>query len=572
MKLYRFALPILIAVFVILATAYSVTVPLGEAPDEVSHFSYVQYLVFHQQLPPPEGPASGESNQPPLYYVLGALTTLWNRESFPIIANPDWELGSTQTNNLLLHTRRESFPYSGGALAWHLVRALSIVFGAFTVWLTWQLSLQVFPDDIPLALTATSLVAFLPQFGFLNAVVNNDSLVIMLVTCAMFLFLRLSPATRPRDWILLGVVLGLAVLAKLQAAVLVMVVGVIVFFRFNLLSLPQRIRRLILVFMTSAVVISPWVIYNTVVFNDPFSLTRFMNVVPRTALVTVSDWLIYFERMYVSFWGRMGGVTNVAIPMGAFVLLNVLWFLGLAGSIVLFRDWRAGRLPTSTSSGLVAFGLYWFFLIAAHLRLVFVLDGMDQARQIFTGLPLFAIIVAAGLVRISKQRRASVALVITVVLAGNGVWSWSSVANAFAPPPSLVASYSTTFDDLGGIIRAGDYRINRTQVRAGDSVKVKIRWQALVNVKENYWLVLQLSNANGIVASRDGVPSAGQVATDWWQAGYGVESEHTLTIPADASPGEYFLRLGLHPFGSWELLAMGDQDMVMLGEIQITAP
>ncbi len=37
----RFALTALLIVYVALAIAYSVVIPLGEAPDEVSHWSYV---------------------------------------------------------------------------------------------------------------------------------------------------------------------------------------------------------------------------------------------------------------------------------------------------------------------------------------------------------------------------------------------------------------------------------------------------------------------------------------------------------------------------------------------------
>ena len=140
-RLRHLAFPSLIGAFVALAFAYSVTIPLGEAADEVSHWSYIQYLLSKHALPKPEGAVLGESHQPPLYYAIGALATAWiPREEFPVIADPGFSLTDSQAANLLLHTRREEFPYQGVPLAWHLVRLLSVAMGAITVCSTWQIA------------------------------------------------------------------------------------------------------------------------------------------------------------------------------------------------------------------------------------------------------------------------------------------------------------------------------------------------------------------------------------------------------------------------------------------------
>jgi hypothetical protein len=56
--------------FVTLAVWYSVTIPLGEAPDEVPHFTYIRYLAQHRTLPTTHD--EHEAFQPPLYYALAA--------------------------------------------------------------------------------------------------------------------------------------------------------------------------------------------------------------------------------------------------------------------------------------------------------------------------------------------------------------------------------------------------------------------------------------------------------------------------------------------------------------------
>jgi hypothetical protein len=65
----------ILLLYAVLAAWYSVTVPLGEAPDEVPHFTYVRYLAQHGRLPTTE--EEHEAFQPPLYYALGAAVTFW---------------------------------------------------------------------------------------------------------------------------------------------------------------------------------------------------------------------------------------------------------------------------------------------------------------------------------------------------------------------------------------------------------------------------------------------------------------------------------------------------------------
>ncbi|HEM61376.1 MAG TPA: hypothetical protein ENO24_03710, partial [Chloroflexi bacterium] len=107
------ALVIVLGLFVILATAYSVIVPLGEAPDEVPHFTYIRYIVQNHALP--VGAEEHEGFQPPLYYLIGAASTFWiDTSDFAVRANGDFSFTEdVPPFNLLLHTTEESFPYRG---------------------------------------------------------------------------------------------------------------------------------------------------------------------------------------------------------------------------------------------------------------------------------------------------------------------------------------------------------------------------------------------------------------------------------------------------------------------------
>ena len=153
--------------FVALATWYSLTIPLGEAPDEVPHFTYVRYLIQHGRLPTTT--EEHEAFQPPLYYALGAALTFRIEDDpdtpFATRANAHFDVPDPRApKNLLLHTADEAWPYRDWALAWHLVRLLSIFLGAVTVWAVYQLGRVVFPEVSAIRLTMAALTAFTPQF------------------------------------------------------------------------------------------------------------------------------------------------------------------------------------------------------------------------------------------------------------------------------------------------------------------------------------------------------------------------------------------------------------------------
>ena len=62
---------LLLAAAFILFAAWSLVVPINEAPDEPSHWQYARYLHDHWRLPP-YAPGFEEANSPPLAYALFA--------------------------------------------------------------------------------------------------------------------------------------------------------------------------------------------------------------------------------------------------------------------------------------------------------------------------------------------------------------------------------------------------------------------------------------------------------------------------------------------------------------------
>src|SRR6476659_4577296 len=123
-RLERAALAAIVLLSVALSIAYARVIPWGEAPDETSHERYVEYVVRFARLPEitANHPYTNESQQPPLYYALGALA-VWGSRLAPGAGPLDAPLGANMgfnddvndpakqpVYNVLKHDPRNRFP------------------------------------------------------------------------------------------------------------------------------------------------------------------------------------------------------------------------------------------------------------------------------------------------------------------------------------------------------------------------------------------------------------------------------------------------------------------------------
>ena len=147
----RAMLALILLGYLLLTLAYGAVNPLFEAPDEHWHFFTAVSIADTGRLPrvedPPDEFLGQEAAQPPLYYLLGAAllapfdTTGWRAA---IWENPYAWIGdaSALTNvNRMVHTLAEAWPWQGWAMAAHLLRVLSTLFGLGTLLCIYGLSL-----------------------------------------------------------------------------------------------------------------------------------------------------------------------------------------------------------------------------------------------------------------------------------------------------------------------------------------------------------------------------------------------------------------------------------------------
>ncbi len=205
------------ALVYLLAAAFSLAVPPGEAPDEPAHLDYLDSLLSSCALPsyrPDDRTLSYEAHQPPLDYLAlaGVAAAIGvGPVRYPFRADPNLDFGRPGSRAFL--------PATPGAATSRRFRVVRLI-RAIAAPLTFLILIGVASDLRPVApaveLAAAASVALAPQFLFVSATVNNDGGVTALAALDLLLLLRLVRAERPspRLGLAAGGVAALALAAK----------------------------------------------------------------------------------------------------------------------------------------------------------------------------------------------------------------------------------------------------------------------------------------------------------------------------------------------------------------------
>ena len=391
----------ILALYLILMMGYALLTPLWQAPDEPAHFNNIVTLAQTGRLPvlqpgdydqarlealkaagfPPDQSIAGiryEGHQPPLYYIL--MTPLY----------------------LLL---------AGAPLHWQVwaLRLANGLIGLGTLGvmaLAWR---RLFPNRPRLGVLAVGFAAFLPMHIAMNASVNNDALAELMIAVTMFLLLGMlgQEEVRPRQWALVGAIIGLALLTKFQTYFLApLAVGVWLWRAWRMSRRGMWRKGLALVVPMMALPL-PWWIRNMLVYGptDPLGLLRHDQVVvgqPRTL-----DWIAsqgleaYLHRLvmftFQSFWGVFGWM-GVFMDARIYTCLGLLSLLMLVGAGYQAWRWRKGELSLTREQrrGLALLGVQLLAVVLAYgwYNWTFV---QHQGRYLFPALLPISGLAAGGL-------------------------------------------------------------------------------------------------------------------------------------------------------------------------------
>ena len=409
------ALPVcvLIGLFLVCATLWSLIVPPFETPDETGHARYVNFLAAERRLPVAGVEARGEAHQPPLYYIIVAAAGETFRLT-PIPLEPArnasflWYGGTDE--NKYQHGAEELPPLSGSLRALHGLRLISILLGAITVLLIHRLaSSMLAPAE---ALLAAALAAFLPQFTFIAASLNNDNLANALCAAALLLLVLAVESPRTILWVTAGALTGVAITAKFTSLVL-MPCALLSIFMASRASRLERgagfstLRaawaraglRAGIQFLAPAIVIaSPLLIRNAVTMGDPLGMTAQIATLPHlldpkgplSAYFLLEFPVVLFE----SFWGRFGWM-SLRLPDAIYLALVLPAAAAVIGLLLGARQMSRRHLLLAA---IVVFQLGQ--IVAFNLTFT-----QAQGRFLFPALGPIVVLMCAGWMALGRHYR-----------------------------------------------------------------------------------------------------------------------------------------------------------------------
>jgi 4-amino-4-deoxy-L-arabinose transferase-like glycosyltransferase len=575
---------VILLAFTLLGFMHNAATPIYEAPDEIWHDAYVRWLVDTGTFPPQDDGRSGayqEVTQPPLYYLTAALV----RAPFPDANLPEirWHNprfgtqapGTLPDNkNMLIHTEAESWPWHGAALAIHMTRLTSLGFGLLTVVSVWHLALETFKDRWA-SVTATSLVAFHPQFVFMSSVISNDTAAAALSTLGLWLAARTvrRGTTWPRS-LAMGAVAGLAALTKTSTLPLIGLMIAATLWgeyhhrkpttkRLDAGFIAAIVRNLAPGFAAAAITGGWWYLRNAWRYGDPLGLGTHRDTPwARPALASLPELIPELPRLIRSFWSGYGW-GHVTWPESVIWILTAAGaFLWVRGGILWIREvreyLRPGMEETPTDLDrvwMMALALGWMgTIVVALLRWMQMVEA-PHGRLLFPAIGAWALWLTLGLKPINPHpilSRGARTLLLGALATLAALAPGARLLATYAPPrlrdpgnlPAACESLGLTYADRAQLLCSD---VTPIRIHADETLSVRGCWRASAAMSRDYTVFVHLiDDQMNRVAERHTYPGLGRFPTSRWPEGHAFCDTYRLTIePWADTPRIYHVEIGL---------------------------
>lgn len=580
------AVAAILLLFVALGLGYSLAVPPFEKPDEVYHYAFARHLSQGNPLPVQTTEASGpwlhEGTQPPLYYFLaGRLIAGIDQSDFDrlIVPNPQVNLGVPLLDgnkNFMLYSA-VSRPLRGTNLAVHVGRWFSLVLGCISVLLVYLTARLAFPARSPLPVVTALLIAAIPQVAFIFSSVSNDSMISVTALAVIYWLARLlvqEPDRPLRGWqfVVLGVLLGLAALSKLQGLVLLAPAGlVMLWLAWQRRSWQRLLAATVLVALPALAVAGWWYWRNYTLYGEWLAANRLLTITGlRTTPRTWRGFVGEMNGLRYSFWAMFGWF-NIMLPAWVYRLLDAVTGLALAGLALrsFHRTWSRGfsrsrGVPSSTLQPAEAstpplsrhhhvqvFLALWAVILIAFMVYWSTFATSSQGRLLFPALSAFGVLLVAGWsVWTDYLPRAWRLPVLASLPAGLLACSLVSLIvvlpSAYHAPAALTGLPADAQEVRLAFGFAGDTNVTvelvgvklpTARYRPGESVPITLYLRAPRRLAEDLFLFVQLLDEEGRTLGNITTHAGwGRNPTSLWEPGalYPDAYEVPITEPIDA--------------------------------------
>ncbi len=486
------------ALYLIVGVGYSLQVPPFEAPDETSHYSFVLRMARGGTLPDmryeAQGPWSSEGGQAPLYYyTMGYLIRGLDLSDPGVInrPNPHANWGNPQypgNKNYNLYSGQR-LPLAGANLTLHVVRWLSVLLSLGAVLFTYATARLAFPGARRLAGLSALAVALIPQFAFISARVSNDGMVTLLSAATIYWLALLLKAPHARaikwaQWAILGILIGLAALTKLQGLALLGAALLVMAWLAWRDRSPGRLACALPIVIAPLLAIAGWWYWrNHSLYHDWLGITVLVGSSGNPGALPDLRWLLAElngERM--SFWGLFGWF-SILLPGWTYIVLDFITVIALAGlARAAWQRLARGRLPAGWDGEVLLLLLAWAGILFALFCYWATFTAEPQGRELDPGLcaigPLLVAGLAVWLERLPSPRQAEILALLPAGLAACSLWALLVLLPGTYLAPSPVAAVPAGAHRLDlvfdGEIELLGIELPSTRYHPGESVPVTL--------------------------------------------------------------------------------------------------
>lgn len=576
-RLLRITQYALVVAFIALALVYSVVTPIFEGPDEIWHYAFADHLANGGGLPVFDAaqPATFLRNgaHPPLYYwSIAALIAPIDRGDFPTeyrfnLANPlITKGGQSDRPNLFIHTAREDFPYQNATLAVHIARLISVILGAITMIGVWFVARRLLRGNDRLALIATALAAFVPQFVYGVATINNDALAAAAATWTLYALLRWLDDRSIKWSIVTGVLLGITLLSKIGMIALVPLPALAMLFASRMTR--DSLRRVLvlgaLIYFIAFLVAGWWYLRNWSLYGDPLAWREWQALVgagrvPPTPLDFIRDMIGLFGTFWADF--------SLRVDRMLWPIFGVMVIVALIGLIrrAIKRDW-----PALDRVGVII-ALVWFgLLLASAVRYSFNIYNI-HGRLLYPAMAAIGVTLVLGLSGWPRSKWI-IGSVLAIEMSISALSPFVIIQPAYARPiiSSMPVDARPVTARFGGVFELTGYRIKNERVNANEPVDVITYWRrrdGLSFVGDLRAVVTIVQPDGGVMGHAEVVLGSDAYPTSVWQPDERIVAE--IFVPTQASaPAVADVSLGVRD-ESAKLIPSDAGETIGLGRIVV---
>jgi 4-amino-4-deoxy-L-arabinose transferase-like glycosyltransferase len=401
----KFPILLILIVYLGVGSLYAVEVPDWQAPDEPAHYNYVRQLA-NGRFPLMEPADYNEQ------YKNAAVSSQFAPEyDIRKITYEDWQ---PPLYYLLL---TPIYTVADGSLT--VLRLTSLFIGAGIILFAYAVATTLYPEKQWIALTTAVFIAFLPQHLSILASVNNDSLSELLIAAMLFAMMQwnqadletINPKEERIHLLQFGVLLGLGLLTKLTAYLMIPIAGFVLLWRYRA-HRPDILQAGIMLFAPAFLLGSLWWGRNLLVYDNLDPLARIAHDTAVVGQPRTIEWIEriglsetvqqFFHTTFNSFWGQFGWM---GVVMDSWIYQTLLLFSGIVFLGLLLQSSNLTKIElddisdTRTANYTIQYSILFLLLVLTcgmhiYYNITFV---QHQGRYLFPALIPISIGVASGL-------------------------------------------------------------------------------------------------------------------------------------------------------------------------------